>query len=40
MERTNYQARELKTVYLETHCQYIKIVCNKNLERVRQAFCS
>jgi hypothetical protein len=28
--RTNYQARELKTVYLETYCQYLKIVCYKN----------
>ena len=28
--RTNYQARELKTVYLEQYCQYLKIVLNKN----------
>jgi hypothetical protein len=28
--RTNYQARELKTVYLEEHCQYLKIVLQKN----------
>jgi centrosomal protein CEP104 len=28
--RTNYQARELKTVYLESYCQYLKIVCTKN----------
>jgi centrosomal protein CEP104 len=27
--RTNYQARELKTVYLEQYCQYLKIVMNK-----------
>jgi centrosomal protein CEP104 len=28
--RTNYQARELKTVYLEQYCQYLKIVIHKN----------
>lgn len=28
--RTNYQARELKTVYLEEHCQYLKLVLHKN----------
>lgn len=28
--RTNYQARELKTVYLEQYCQYVKIVMSKN----------
>ena len=28
--RTNYQARELKTVYLEQYCQYLKIVLHKN----------
>jgi len=28
--RTNYQARELKTVYLEQYCQYLKIVMHKN----------
>ena len=27
--RTNYQARELKTVYLEQYCQYLKIVMTK-----------
>ena len=26
----NYQARELKTVYLEQYCQYLKIVLHKN----------
>ena len=28
--RTNYQARELKTVYLEQYCQYLKVVVHKN----------
>jgi centrosomal protein CEP104 len=28
--RTNYQARELKTVYLEQFCQYLKVVIHKN----------
>ena len=28
--RTNYQAREFKTVYLEQYCQYLKVVVHKN----------
>lgn len=28
--KTNYQARELKTVYVDTHCQYLKLLLHKN----------
>jgi centrosomal protein CEP104 len=28
--RTNYQARELKTVYVDEKCQYLKLVLHKN----------
>lgn len=28
-EKSNFQSRELKTVYLETPCSYVKLVLNK-----------
>jgi centrosomal protein CEP104 len=28
--KTNYQARELKTVYVDAHCQYLKLILHKN----------